>query len=35
MPRGTQMVKDKSDENGPKKRVRTLDAPAAAALPPS
>jgi acetolactate synthase-1/3 small subunit len=35
MPRGTQMVKDKSDDNGPKKRVRTLDAPAAAALPPS
>ena len=35
MPRGTQMAKDKTDDNGPKKRVRTLDAPAAAALPPS
>lgn len=34
MPRGTQVAKDKT-EHGPKKRVRTLDAPAAAALPPS
>jgi len=35
MPRGAQVAKDKVTEGGPKKRVRTLDAPAAAALPPS
>src|SRR5215217_6410320 len=35
MPRGSQLAKDKVTEDGPKKRVRTLDAPAAAALPPS
>jgi acetolactate synthase-1/3 small subunit len=36
MPRGTQLAKDKhADTGGYKKRVRTLDAPAAAALPPS
>jgi acetolactate synthase-1/3 small subunit len=35
MPRGTQLAKDKGTETGSKKRVRTLDAPAAAALPPS
>jgi acetolactate synthase-1/3 small subunit len=36
MPRGTQVAKDKTEvDSGPKKRVRTLDAPAAAALPPS
>ena len=36
MPRGTQLAKDKNaDTGGYKKRVRTLDAPAAAALPPS
>jgi acetolactate synthase-1/3 small subunit len=35
MPRGTQLAKDKGAETGSKKRIRTLDAPAAAALPPS
>jgi acetolactate synthase-1/3 small subunit len=35
MPRGTQLAKDKNLETGSKKRIRTLDAPAAAALPPS
>jgi hypothetical protein len=36
MPRGTQVAKDKSaGDTGPKRRVRSLDAPAAAALPPS
>ena len=34
MPRGTQVVKDRTD-NGPRKRIRTLDAPAGVALPPS
>jgi acetolactate synthase-1/3 small subunit len=36
MPRGAQIAKDKSaGDTGNKKRVRSLDAPAAAALPPS
>ena len=35
MPRGTQLAKDRSTETGSKRRIRTLDAPAAAALPPS
>jgi acetolactate synthase-1/3 small subunit len=36
MPRGTQLAHDRSTSAaGPQKRVRTLDAPAAAALPPS
>ena len=35
MPRGTQLAKDKSTDTGYKRRIRTLDAPAAAALPPS
>lgn len=36
MPRGAQMAKDKAGgEGGPKKRVRTIDAPAGVALPPS
>jgi acetolactate synthase-1/3 small subunit len=34
MPRGTQLVKDKH-ESGPQKRVRSLDAAAGVALPPS
>jgi len=35
MPRGTQLVKDRGTDGGGKRRVRSLDAPAAAALPPS
>ena len=36
MPRGTQIAKDKAtNDTGNKRRVRSLDAPAAAALPPS
>lgn len=35
MPRGAQLEKDKGADPGAKKRVRTLDAPAGAALPPS
>ena len=35
MPRGTQLAKDKTADTSSKRRVRTLDAPAAAALPPS
>jgi len=35
MPRGTQLAKDKNTDTGYKRRIRTLDAPAAAALPPS
>ena len=36
MPRGAQVAKDRAGgEAGPKKRVRTLDAPAGVALPPS
>ncbi len=35
MPRGAQVLKDKAAGDGPKKRVRTLDAPAGVALPPS
>ena len=35
MPRGTQLAKEKGADGGPKKRVRSLEAPAAAALPPS
>jgi acetolactate synthase-1/3 small subunit len=35
MPRGTQVAKDRGTDTGNKRRVRSLDAPAAAALPPS
>lgn len=36
MPRGTQVAKDKATaDEGPRKRVRSIDAPSGAALPPS
>jgi len=35
MPRGAQVIKDRGTSEGSKKRVRTLDAPAGVALPPS